>query len=330
MKSEALSAALRNKTPVIVLTGDRYIAHRALDAVKRRIVPDEAMRPVNMTVYEGKEGVADRVARTCRTSPVFAPRRLVILIDPPDLAALSDYCSAPATHACLVIVADKVDARTKTVQAIRRTGAIVQFDTPKEHELPQWLAHEAASLKIPITPDACILIVQTIGSDLPLLLDALERCHLSAPRGSQILTEHVQNALCLSRKFSVFDLTDACAVRDLSRALHVLENLIINREDPVRLMHLLIGHIRKLMLCVAQCELGQQTGDSIAAALKMHPFAAGKLLQQSRTLNADRAREMHEEMYQLAVRCAPGTKAMGQSPSGDRLYLEQTVIRMCS
>ena len=329
MKSEELSRALKDEKPVVMMSGDRYIVQRALEYIKRRVIPGVEMRDVNLTTFEGKEAAAPAVTHLCKTAPVFAPRRLVIAVDPADVAAYADYCAAPTKSTCLVIIVDKPDARTKTVAAIKRAGALVHFDTPKEHELPRWLAAEEQTKKIPVTSDACALIVLTVGSDLAQLADALERTYLSAPRGAQVGIEHVERALCLTRKDSIFDLTDACAARNKERAVQVLENLIKNRDDPFRILKMLESTVRKLLQAVEMCADGHQTGDSMAAALKMHPYVAGKLLQAARTLTMDRAWEMHSALHDAAFACSIGSKAMGFGKLGDRVYVEQLVLRMC-
>ncbi len=328
MKSEALISAVKDLKPIIVLSGDGYISGRALDYVKRKLVPDADFRDANLTTYEGKAPAAP-VVKMCRTSPVFANRRLVCLVDFSDLNGLVEYVSSPCITTILVIVCDKIDARTKFATAIKKRGVVIHFDTPKEHELGRWLLGEAQAQKIPITQDACDLIVQVVGNELPLLMDSLERCHLSAPRGARVESEHVTRALALSRKFGVFDLTDACVARDLSRAFSVLENLLINREEPIRLERLLEGSIKKLVLCVGLIAEGVRS-DDVPSALGVHPYVAGKLYQQARRLDVKRADKMHEIMFRLALECAPGTKARGLSAVGDRFYLERAVMEICN
>jgi len=83
------------------------------------------------------------------------------------------------------------------------------------------------------------------------------------------------------RQHSVFELVDAIGGRQHSRALALLEELLAQKEEPLRLNALLARHFRQLLRARIMLH-GNVDERGMAAALGVPPFVAKKLSGQSR------------------------------------------------
>jgi DNA polymerase-3 subunit delta len=321
MQNAEFSAALKRKAPVIMLAGEPYIVHRALQALKAQVL-EPALRDLNLTEFVGKAATPAAVCKIARTAPVFAARRLVIAEDPPEIAGFADYGAAPCKTTCLVFVVDKPDGRTKFVSALKKAGGVITFPALKEHELAPWLQAECKRERITIDSRAAALIVDTVGTDMACLLDAAHKAALFAPERGTITTAHVQAVCADVRKDSIFDFIDGIAGRELRKALPILENLFANREEPIVLCKIIEGHIRKLWACRGLIDEGYQAPALIAEKMKVHPYLAGKLYAQALPLTMQRIGQMHTAVFQC-------DRALKRSKLPPRVLLENLVTGLC-
>jgi DNA polymerase III subunit delta len=294
--------------PVYLITGEeRVLADRAVQEL--RAVAVDAAPDFNEERLSATEVKVGRVLDAARMLPMMAKRRVVIVRgleswdskkddsgdggdaveetissrDLPPLDRLADYATAPVASTCLVLVASKLDARRRLVTAAKKGGFLVSCEPLKDAALAEY-AQEAATARGCRLPSAVAdQLVQVIGSELALVLDAVERLALHAGEGATITEETVSEIIVKLRENSVFSLIDAVANRNPRAALGLLDEVFDPRDRGLPLVALLASTIRRLALYEAGLRAGESR-DAAAKAAGSNPHFSGKLDAQLRAL----------------------------------------------
>lgn len=154
----------------------------------------------------------------------------------------------------LVLVASVVDQRRRLFKALEAGGGAVGFavERKKETELPRdvlrrELQARAAGAGKRVPPDVAEAIVQRAGASLRGFSGELEKLFTYAGARETLTKEDVEEAFGDRAEPYLFDLTNALGERDLERALHVLRALLAHGAEPIYLLNLLAGEVRRLI-----------------------------------------------------------------------------------
>src|SRR5262249_549260 len=133
--------------PLYCLHGpETYLLDLFVAAIRTAVLGPGADRggSFNYDTFALKEASPAPLLHAARTLPMFAKRRLVIArgidhLKSDDLEPLIAYVADPNPSTCLALVGEKVDARLRVFQAIRKTGSLHEFARLKDRELGSWL-----------------------------------------------------------------------------------------------------------------------------------------------------------------------------------------------
>src|SRR5262249_54727241 len=159
---------------------------RALDALRAAVL-DPATRDFNYDALDAQKAGAPGIVAVSRTLPMMGRRRLVVvrgidgLRESVGMDELLAYVAAPAPQTVLVLLAgERIDARTKLFGALKKRGALVGFEPPRERELYSFILAEARARGASIEPPAARLLADIVGADLGALAQAIEKLVLYA------------------------------------------------------------------------------------------------------------------------------------------------------
>ena len=120
---------------LILLYGpESYFVEQGLQLIRDAVVSPEN-RDFNLTQYHGKDFKPGEVVEQARTFPVFSERRLVIIKNLNDASAdqlegLLTYLDEPVLETVLLLTADKIDARRKFYQILKKSGKVYDTFSP--------------------------------------------------------------------------------------------------------------------------------------------------------------------------------------------------------
>ncbi len=228
---------------------------------------------------DGESASAGELIDAVRALPVMAPSRLVVVREPearrgkaslsealPDaIAALPDDGSA-----VLVVVAAKIDKRSKWVKAFKEPLSLVACDPPRPGKaLLGFIREEAKRQGLSLGPGAAEALAEATGPQLLLLRHELEKAALLAGDGETVTRAHVTAGVSEAGDDPIWDLTDAIGEGRSADALKVLAGMRASGAPPPVLLGSLASHFRKL----ARARHG--------GTLSGHPFAVKKLERQA-------------------------------------------------
>lgn len=216
-----------NFVPVYLLMGtEPYYPDLVCDEIIKYALTDSE-RDFNQTVFYGLDTDAGTVASECRSYPMMAERRLVVLKEAQSMKTLEDlatYASDPMESTVLVILmhgasADKRRALYKNVQ---KKGVVLVSDALRDYEMPQWITSFYKSRGLDIEPAAAALLAEYSGTDMSRIMLETEKMQKNLPEGTvRVNAADIEKNVGISRQFSIFELTKALSYMKAEKALKI-------------------------------------------------------------------------------------------------------------
>lgn len=216
-----------NFVPVYLLMGtEPYYPDLVCDEIMKYALADSE-RDFNQTVFYGLDTDAGTVASECRSYPMMAERRLVVLKEAQSMKTLEDlatYASDPMESTVLVILmhgasADKRRALYKNVQ---KKGVVLVSDALRDYEMPQWITSFYKSRGLDIEPAAAALLAEYAGTDMSRIMLETEKMQKNLPEGTvRVNAADIEKNVGISRQFSIFELTKALSYMKAEKALKI-------------------------------------------------------------------------------------------------------------
>lgn len=236
---------------VYLLTGEElYFADRALEAITEKALAG-APRDFNLDVFYGKDTKASEVAAQASTLPMMADRRLVVLKEADklrDLGPLKEHLKSPSPDCVLVMIAmgaERSKERTLS-ELIPDDGVYVHFWRPRDYEIPDLVQRLAGANGFTIDRGAVSYLAETLSGNLALIEAELNKVFNLLGERRQVKEEDVKESVGDFGLPTVFELADAAAAKDASKAIETLEKLLRDGEEPLKLLAILAGHWRKM------------------------------------------------------------------------------------
>lgn len=216
-----------NFAPVYLLMGtEPYYPDLVCDEIMKFALTDSE-RDFNQTVFYGLDTDAGTVASECRSYPMMAERRLVVVKEAQSMKTLEDlatYASDPMESTVLVILmhgasADKRRALYKNVQ---KRGVVLVSDALRDYEMPQWITSFYKSRGLDIEPAAAALLAEYAGTDMSRIMLETEKMQKNLPEGTvRVNAADIEKNVGISRQFSIFELTKALSYMKAEKALKI-------------------------------------------------------------------------------------------------------------
>jgi DNA polymerase-3 subunit delta len=250
---DALPAALsRGLKSIYLVSGDEpLLVAEAADAIRAAA---KAAGYAERTVFFVERGFAwEELRHASQSLSLFADKRLLELRMPsgkPDKGAdqLAALAQSPPPDIVSLILTGKLDKKAADaawVRAVDQHGAWIPIWPVGTAALPGWLRARAKLMRVDLDADAAELIVERVEGNLLAAKQELEKLSLLAD-GGRIDAALVLRSVGDSARYDVFQLADAAAAGDATRALRVLLGLKSEGVEPTLILWALVREIRGL------------------------------------------------------------------------------------
>lgn len=234
---------------------EAYMKNYYLKQLMKTLV-DDNFREFNLQIFEGNRVTPEQLSNAIDSYPAMAERKLIIINDldlfklpsafkdtlPEILSDLPDYV-------CLVFYYDiiefKQDKRLKINNILEKTGCFVEFSPLDRHDLVPWIKRRAKDLGKHIDDETCDYLVFVCGSLMTNLITEIEKA--GAHSVTNAITKVNIDAVCTKVLDAVvFDLTDSIASGNFHKALEILNDLLMQKNDIIMLFSAICRHIQRL------------------------------------------------------------------------------------
>lgn len=216
-----------NFVPVYLLMGtEPYYPDLVCDEIIKYALTDSE-RDFNQTVFYGLDTDAGTVASECRSYPMMAERRLVVVKEAQSMKTLEDlatYAADPMESTVLVILMHgaSADKRRSLYKNVQKKGVVLVSDALRDYEMPQWITSFYKSRGLDIEPAAAALLAEYAGTDMSRIMLETEKMQKNLPEGTvRVNAADIENNVGISRQFSIFELTKALSYMKAEKALKI-------------------------------------------------------------------------------------------------------------
>ena len=299
---------------------DLLVDHGVASLVETELAPED--RPLNLDVLDAAETNVGEIITRLDTLPFFGDRRVVVVKRVDQLTAaggeaMAAYLFRGAPPTVAIFTASALDRRTRLFKAIHQHGKIHPCDPVRERDAAGRVAREANRAEKRMGTQAAEALVRMAGTGLRVLVLEVQKLAAYVGERPEITVEDVRAMATSLSETKFWTLTDAIGKRDRGAAMQTLEELL-QSEHPLPVLGTIAGHFRWLAKIAA---LRVRDAAGVAAALKLHPYRAGKLLEQARRFRSGD----FPQIFALLEETDRAIKSTGQP----LLALETLVLQLC-
>ncbi|MCY3833082.1 MAG: DNA polymerase III subunit delta [Chloroflexi bacterium] len=286
-----------------ILHGGESVSRDAALARMRAAMGEDG--GLNRTEFDGERTPVAEILAAVRSLPFLAEKRLVIVRDlithiskrgagsAGKIATdrlINELPDLPSFARLVLVESGGLRDGNRILKAARAldNGYIRKFDRPRDPA--RWISERAKSeYAAEISPRAAHAIASLVGDDLLRADNELHKlvCFVDGER--EIGEDDVAALTPYVPEANVFEMVDALGLGDGARALELIQrSLHHDPKDPgFRLFTLIVRQFRLLLMMRDHLDRGGSPGGSIAGALGVPPFVAGKLATQARRFRMD-------------------------------------------
>jgi len=185
-----------------------------------------------------------------------------------------------------------------------KTVKAEEFDHLTGAKLEVWIKKEVEQAGAKIESGAVRKLGLGVGADLWRMKSEIEK--LIAFAGGKTIDEKMVDELVKAKMTSdIFKTIDALANRNKQAALALLHRHLAEGESEIYLLGMLVYQFRNLLLVKSEIERGAQF-QTLAKAIKLHPFVLRKSFEQGRAFTLPALKKIYERLLELDIAIKSG------------------------
>lgn len=278
---EQLEAAFRHRNfkPLYFLFGEERFLVEELERllIACALAPHE--RDFNFDLLYGAESEASEVLSLCRSFPMMAERRLVIVRDFDKLKEnrlFTDYAEHPNPQAVVLLsCATKPNLSAHPYRALKAHAAWGEFKKFYDNQMPGWVAGRVRGQGYEIEPEAVQMLADYVGTNLQAAAAEIEKIITYTGARQRITGEDVIQASGQTRDFNVFELQRAIGEGRSADALRIADRMLQQasnaRGEALLIVSVLTTYFTKLWK-LTTCADRHLPDKAIAARIGVSPY----------------------------------------------------------
>ncbi|MCD6169938.1 MAG: DNA polymerase III subunit delta [Candidatus Latescibacteria bacterium] len=327
MTYQQLLSLLRQRKflPIYLLVGEGFQRQQALSALVTAIV-DPATKDFNLDVFYADEVDPSTLLETASSFPLMAERRVVVVkecdrLPLKTLKQLVDTVTGTGLSTSLILDAQKVDFRKEPLRQIRSKGWVVEFKPLYDNQIPGWIQNRVRERGKRMSEEAADLLHTSVGADLWALANEIDKLCLFVKQAPSITREDVEKVVGITKKNSIFELTDAIGNRQKDMALFILDRMLEAGESATHIIFMITRYLKTIIRARKGLE-EHLPREQIRERTGIHSYFLERFLTQARGFSDARIRRGLKALLQADS----NLKRSYQNP---RLIMELLVYHLC-
>jgi DNA polymerase-3 subunit delta len=317
-----------NFKPVYWLEGEEpFFIDQVVDYAEHKIL-SENEAGFNLTVFYGKDADWVAVMNACRRYPMFAERQVIVLKEAQqmrDLEKLEPYIDNPLPSTVFVVSYKdkKVDGRSKLAKTLKQKGELFSTKKLYDSQLPEWASQLVQQQGLTINQRALSILVDHIGNDLSRIQNEIEKLEVNLGARKNITEDDIENYIGVSKEFNVFEMQDAIAKKNFSKAVRIIQYFEANpKAAPIQmLLPALYNFFSKVFMI-----FGASSNDEkiVATSLGINPYFIKDYMQAARSYSFSGVENVLLLLHEYNLRSI-GIHDAGTSDAG---LMKEMIVKM--
>jgi DNA polymerase-3 subunit delta len=273
-------------SPIQAIVGeDTYLAEEVLERVLAAAIGED--RRDALQVLYGDEQKWEDVVSAARTGSLFVARRAIVVRRADQLKGDEEtaaaYADDPSPDVTLVLLAAKPDRRRSAWKKLLPKATVHDAAPKKGRALRAHVEGELRERGLRLAPDALAELIGEVGQDLRRLMGEVDKLEAFAGGRRDISADDVAAVLGRGLGQPLYLLSDAFASRDASASLELVERLLGDGEEGLRILSTLHRSLRQVRGALAMREARAPRAEIGAKLLPPNmQFKLDALLEASR------------------------------------------------
>ncbi|MBB4831700.1 DNA polymerase-3 subunit delta [Staphylococcus hominis] len=174
---------------------------------------------------------------------------------------------------------NKLDERKKITKTLKKTSKLAKVEQMSEQEIKKWIKNKLHENFKDIKQDALDLFIELTGINFNIVSQELEKIILFLGDRTTINKKDVEEIINRSLEQNVFLLTEYIQKREKYKAIQLIKDLIVMKEEPIKLLALITSNYRLYYQCKILSRKGY-SGQQIAKTINVHPYRVKLALNQ--------------------------------------------------
>lgn len=246
----------RQFAPIYLLMGEESYFIDELCNLLASTILDPSEQAFNQITVYGKDSDAGQIVNLCRQMPMMGSYEVIIVKEAQQLRQiekLSHYTAKPQSSTILIVCHKEksVDKRSAFYKQCNSSGVVFESIRPRDYEIGPWLTQFIAGKGLRIGPKAMQMLTDHLGCDISKISNEIDKLTVSLAVGTTEITDRdIEQNVGISKDFNNFELCNAVAVRDISRAMTIADHFARNPKDNPLLVTImaLFGLFRDLFI----------------------------------------------------------------------------------
>lgn len=242
---------------------------------------DEAVKPLiasefDKEVFYSEERTIEDVIDFASSFPFGSEKKLIIFKEFEklrDKKNILSYVQSPSDFTVLVIVHNGSiqNLDTEPYKTLAQNNFLYEAKELKGKNLITWVMDYCEENKKSLSQINAQVFVEIVGENRSMLEAQLDKIFTFTADKPEITLEDITALSTALKEYSIFDLQDAIAKKDKTRALKLAYNLIDKGQEPVFIIHMLTRYFTGLSRVN---EMAEQNMNEMAAAriVGTHPY----------------------------------------------------------
>ena len=229
----------------------------------------------NRKIFYGKDTDVFSLISVLQSFPMSGLKQLVVLREAHKMDGIHElefYFKNPVESTVFVLCYKNktIDKRKKWVKEFQKKGLVFESKKIYGQKISNWLNQVLSNANMKIEKSAEILLIDSLGSDLSKLFNALKKL-ISIVNDGKITASSVQEHIGFHREYNNFELQNALAEKNAHKVFLITNYFESNpNKFPLPLtLGLLFSFFSKLLLLHSFENSSQKY---IAEKIKVHPF----------------------------------------------------------
>ena len=314
--------------PIYWLEGDEpFFIDQVVNYAEHHIL-SESEASFNLTIFYGKDADWAAVVNACMRYPMFAGRQVVLLKEAQqmrDIEKLEGYVDNPLASTIFVVSykEKKVDGRSKLAKLLKQKAEMLSTKKMYDSQLPEWANQMVQQHGLTISQKALFLLVDHIGNDLSRIQNEIEKLAVNLGTRKNITEDDIENYIGVSKEFNVFELQDAIARKELSKAIRIIQYFEANpKAAPIQMiLPALYNFFSKVFMLY-----GVQNPDekSVASALGVNPYFVKDYMGAARKYDFNGVEKILMLLHQYNLRSV----GVHDGNTSDAGLMKEMVVKM--
>lgn len=174
---------------------------------------------------------------------------------------------------------NKLDERKKITKTLKKTSKLAKVEQMSEQEIKNWIKNKLYENFKDIKQDALDLFIELTGINFNIVSQELEKIILFLGERTTINKKDVEEIINRSLEQNVFLLTEYIQKGEKYKAIQLIKDLIVMKEEPIKLLALITSNYRLYYQCKILSRKGY-SGQQIAKTINVHPYRVKLALNQ--------------------------------------------------